>query len=49
MKENIVEFRNFSFRYQSQTETTLKSINLTIRGGENSPSWAEWQWKVYVG
>lgn len=34
MKENIVEFRNFSFRYQSQTETTLKSINLTIRGGE---------------
>ncbi len=33
--DNIaVRFENFSFRYNSQKETTLKDINLTIRKGE---------------
>ncbi|SHI80095.1 ABC transporter ATP-binding protein [Thermoclostridium caenicola] len=30
----IVEFRNFSFRYKSQSEPTLHDINLTIYKGE---------------
>ena len=33
-KEPIIEFKNFSFRYKSQTEPTLKNINLTINKGE---------------
>lgn len=34
MKEPVIEFRDFSFRYKSQTEDTLKHINLTIYRGE---------------
>lgn len=33
-KTPIVEFKDFSFRYKSQTEATLKNINLTIYKGE---------------
>ncbi len=33
-KEPIIEFKDFSFRYKSQTEPTLKNINLTINKGE---------------
>ena len=28
MKKAIVEFKDFSFKYKTQTETTLKNINL---------------------
>lgn len=34
MKKAIVEFKDFSFKYKSQTETTLKNINLTLYHGE---------------
>ena len=34
MEQAIVEFENFSFRYHSQAEATLRNINLTIRKGE---------------
>lgn len=34
MKEPVIEFHDFSFRYKSQTEDTLKNINLTIYKGE---------------
>ena len=34
MSTPIVEFRNFSFRYKTQTSPTLHDINLTIRKGE---------------
>lgn len=34
MKKAIVEFQDFSFRYKTQTETTLKNINLTLYQGE---------------
>lgn len=34
MRTPIVEFRNFSFRYKSQSEPTLHDINLTIYKGE---------------
>lgn len=34
MKKAIVEFKDFSFKYKSQTETTLKNINLTLYQGE---------------
>lgn len=34
MKQAIIEFKNFSFQYQAQTEPTLKDINLTIYEGE---------------
>ena len=33
-KEPIIEFKDFSFRYKSQTEPTLKNINLTIKTPE---------------
>lgn len=33
-KNPIIEFKDFSFRYKSQTEPTLKNINLTIYEGE---------------
>lgn len=33
-KTPVVEFKDFSFRYKSQTEATLKNINLTINKGE---------------
>ncbi len=34
MKKAIVEFKDFSFKYKTQTETTLKHINLTLYHGE---------------
>ena len=34
MDDAIIEFRNFSFRYDSQAENTLYDINLKIRKGE---------------
>ena len=34
MKKPVIEFKDFSFRYKSQTEDTLKHINLTIYEGE---------------
>ncbi len=34
MKKPIIEFSNFSFRYKSQQEYTIKNINLTIYEGE---------------
>lgn len=34
MDDAIIEFRNFSFRYDSQAEKTLYDINLKIRKGE---------------
>ena len=34
MKNPIIEFQNFSFKYKSQTEYTLKDIDLTIYEGE---------------
>lgn len=34
MKEKIIEFIDFSFKYQAQQEPTLKNINLTIYQGE---------------
>ena len=30
MKEPLIEFKDFTFRYKSQTEATLHDINLTI-------------------
>jgi len=33
-KTPVIEFKDFSFRYKSQTEQTLKNINLTIYVGE---------------
>ena len=33
-KNPIIEFKDFSFRYKSQAEPTLKNINLTIYEGE---------------
>lgn len=33
-KKAIVEFKDFSFKYKTQTETTLKNINLTLYQGE---------------
>ena len=32
--ESIIEFQNFSFKYRSQKEPTLKDINLAIYPGE---------------
>lgn len=32
--ESVIEFRNFGFRYTSQSEPTLHDINLKIRRGE---------------
>ncbi len=34
MKEPIIEFKYFSFRYYAQKKPTLKNINLTINKGE---------------
>lgn len=34
MKKAIVEFKDFSFKYKTQTDTTLKNINLTLYQGE---------------
>jgi len=34
MKKPLIEFRDFSFRYKTQNEYTLKDINLTIYEGE---------------
>lgn len=34
MKQPVIEFKDFSFKYKSQTEPTLKDINLTIYEGE---------------
>ncbi len=34
MKQPLIEFRDFSFRYKTQKEATLKDINLTIYEGE---------------
>ena len=33
-KNPIIEFKDFSFKYKSQSEATLKNINLTIYEGE---------------
>ena len=30
----IIEFKDFSFKYRAQTESTLKDINLAIMPGE---------------
>lgn len=32
--ETILEFKDFSFKYDAQIEPTLRSIDLTIRRGE---------------
>ena len=32
--EPIIEFKNFSFKYRSQKEPTIKDINLSIYPGE---------------
>lgn len=32
--KNIVEFKNFTFKYRNQNEPTLKNINLEIKKGE---------------
>lgn len=34
MKKALLSFRNFSFRYDSQAEDTLKAINLDVHDGE---------------
>ncbi len=34
MPKPVIEFKDFSFRYKSQNEETLKNINLTIYQGE---------------
>ena len=34
MKKALIEFKDFSFRYKTQNEFTLKDINLTIYEGE---------------
>lgn len=34
MKKSVIEFKNFSFQYDSQSEPTLHNINLTIHEGE---------------
>lgn len=34
MKKPVIEFKNFSFKYRAQAETTLNNINLTIYEGE---------------
>ena len=34
MKEPILEFKNFSFKYSSQQNPTLKDINLSVNKGE---------------
>lgn len=34
MSDNIIEFRNFSFKYRAQAEPTLLDINLSIKEGE---------------
>lgn len=34
LKKPIIEFKNFSFKYKSQQDKTLKNINLTIYEGE---------------
>lgn len=34
MKKPIIQFKNFSFKYDSQAEATLKNINLDILQGE---------------
>ena len=34
MKKPIIQFEDFSFQYQAQSEPTLKQINLTIYEGE---------------
>ena len=34
MSTPIVEFKNFGFKYKSQTSATLHDINLTINKGE---------------
>ena len=34
MKKPIIQFEDFSFQYQAQSEPTLKQINLTIFEGE---------------
>ncbi len=34
MSDNIIEFRNFSFKYRAQAEPTLYDINLKIKEGE---------------
>lgn len=34
MKNPVIEFKNFSFQYDAQSDPTLKNINLTIYEGE---------------
>ena len=34
MKDSVITFNNFSFKYISQAEPTLKGINLEIGKGE---------------
>ncbi|HJF10184.1 MAG TPA: ATP-binding cassette domain-containing protein, partial [Lactobacillus crispatus] len=34
MPKTIIEFKDFSFKYDSQAKPTLKQINLTIKQGE---------------
>ena len=34
MNENVIEFKDFTFKYDAQAEPTLYNINLTIKKGE---------------
>ena len=34
MSESVIEFKDFTFKYESQAEPTLFNINLTIKKGE---------------
>ena len=34
MKKPIIEFKDFTFRYKTQKESTLHNINLTLYEGE---------------
>src|SRR5699024_3909963 len=34
MKKPMIQFKNFTFKYRSQQDTTLKNINLTDHKGE---------------
>ncbi len=52
MKEKIIEYIDFSFKYQAQQEPTLKDIHLTIYKGEKvliiGPSGSVW-WSEAAG
>lgn len=43
MSAPIISFKNFSFQYNSQTEPTLRDINLDIYPGEKGVDcWTFW-------